>query len=145
MRTRRTATANYHPKLCEPALRKEPRDIQTRRSPLRCTGYRRRDRLRRRRRTVLGGGVRRGAPWHRDRVFAGGHRISPLRLGRARLPPVRRPRGLTRSRRGGLGGRGGADAPPPAPPRIPALFPVPCRAPRPLPRGPTLPPAPSPP
>src|SRR5215831_8642668 len=111
MRTCRAATANYRPTPCRPAPRKQPLAILSRRSPIRCARYRRRHRLRRRRVPVLGGGVRRGAPWHRDRVFAGRHCISPLRLGRARLPPVRRPRGLTRSRRGGLGERAGADAP----------------------------------
>src|SRR4029077_410277 len=95
-------------------------------------------RLRRRRVPVLGGGVRRGAPWHRDRVFASRYRISPIRLGRARLPPVRRPGGLTRSRRGGLGERGGADAPQRAAGRVPELCRFPVRAARPWRRDPTL-------
>src|SRR5215475_5430464 len=81
MRTRRAATANYRPTPCGPALRKEPLETQCRRSPLRHAGHRRRHRLRRRRGAVLGGGVRGGAPRHHGRVFAGRHRVSPLRLG----------------------------------------------------------------
>src|SRR5262249_56056833 len=74
------------------------------------TGQRRRHRLGGRRGAVLGGRVRGGAPRHRGRVFAGRHRVSPLRLGGACLPAVGRPCGLARSRRGGLGQGGGADA-----------------------------------
>src|SRR5207244_8548727 len=103
MRTRRAATANYRPTPCGPALRKEPLAIQSRRPPIRRAGHRRRHRLRRRRRTVLGGGVRRGAPWARARVFASRHRISPLRLGGARLLPVLPPRGFPLPRWEGLG------------------------------------------
>src|SRR5262249_49316875 len=83
-----------------------PLAIQSRRSPIRRAGHRRRHCLRRRRGAVLGGGVRGGAPRYRSRVFARRHRISPLRLGGARLPAVRRPRGLTRSRRWGAGAGG---------------------------------------
>jgi drug/metabolite transporter (DMT)-like permease len=44
------------------------------------SGDRRRHRLRRRRRPVLGGRIRRRAPRHRGRIFPCGYRVAPFRL-----------------------------------------------------------------